>query len=390
MRLVIVCDLLSTFVRFRGFLAAEIRRQGHEVFVVYSQRDDVDEGFYGELTQMGIEFRLAEMNRTTINPFADLKYRGRLVALFRELQPDMILAYQAKAAVWASVAARQVGGIRTHVLFPGLGYLFSAGKGIRRKIVQRIAWLLYRYAFRGIDVAFFQNRDDYRTLQKHRILDRRTACHFVNGSGVPLDYFDFTAPPAGPVRFLMATRLLAEKGVREFVSAAKNVHERYPGRAEFVIAGGFDVNPTAIGREEIAKWEAEGVIRFVGHQVDVRPQLRSCSAFVLPSYYMEGTPRSILEAMSIGRLIITTNNRGCRETVEHGVNGFIVEKRNVIELQQAMATVIESPELVEKMGQASRLLAERKYDVRRVCEQMLVGLGLSIAMTQPKEECRLG
>ncbi len=383
MRVLIICDLLSTFVRLRSYLAADIRRGGHEVIVVYGQRDEVDHERFETLCELGIEFRLVEMERTTVSPLADWKYRGRLISLFRELQPDMLLAYQAKAAVWASIAARQVGGIRVHVLFPGLGYLFSSGGGVKRELIQRLARVLYRVAFRSIDVAFFQNREDRRTLEKYRILNKKTRCHVVNGSGVPLDYFQYSPPPVEPICFLMATRLLAEKGIREFVEAARNIQAAYPGRAEFVIAGGIDVNPSAIGRDEIARWEKEGIIKFVGHQADVRPFLENCSVFVLPSFYMEGTPRSILEAMAIGRLIITTNNRGCKETVEEGVNGFLVEKRDAADLTRAMKEVLENPQLICRMGKASRAIAESKYDVQIVSAQMVDAMGLQAPRQSP-------
>lgn len=380
MRVVIVCDLLSTFLRLRSYLAADICQRGHEVVVCYGQEDVHDTERRETLRSMGITFRLLPMQRTSVNPIGDMAYRKRLIELFQELRPELVFAYQAKAAVWSAIAARAVASkgiyIRMCVLFPGLGYLFSSGGGLKRECIQRLARQLYRFAFKDIAVAIFQNSEDRQTLRKFHILRDATETLVVNGSGVPLDLFAYSEPPVEPVRFLMATRLLAEKGIREYVAAARQLRAKYPGQVDFVIAGGLDVNPSAIREEEINAWHQEGVIDFIGHQADVRPQLRRTSVFVLPSYYMEGTPRSILEAMAVGRAIITTDNRGCRETVNAGVNGFLVQKRDVDSLRDAMEQFIIHPERIVTMGRESRRLAEAKYDVRTVSREMIEAMGL--------------
>jgi glycosyltransferase involved in cell wall biosynthesis len=385
MRVVIVCDLLSTFLRLRSFLAADIRAAGHEVIVCYGQEDPHDVDRRAELRAMGIEFRLLEMQRTSVNPIADLAYRKRLIAAFETLDAELVFAYQAKAAVWSAIAARRVSRrrrdeglppIRVCVLFPGLGYLFSSGGGIKRELIQRLGHALYRHAFSDLSLAIFQNREDRATLRRFRVLRDHVPTAVVNGSGVPLDEFTCSPPPKEPVRFLMATRLLSEKGIREYVAAARQLRAKYPGRVDFVIAGGLDVNPSAIREEEIQGWHREGVIEFIGHQSDVRPLLQRISVFVLPSYYMEGTPRSILEAMAVGRPIVTTNNRGCKETVEPGVNGFLVEKRDVESLRAAMERFVEQPGLIVRMGRESRRLAQEKYDVRVVSREMIEAMGL--------------
>ena len=179
------------------------------------------------------------------------------------------------------------------------------------------------------------------------------------------------------MKFVMATRLLADKGIREFADVAGDLRQRYGDRVCFEIAGGFDTNPTAIRKSEIEQWESQGWIRYRGQIADVPKFLHQSSVFVLPSYYMEGTPRSILEAMSIGRTIITTDNRGCRETVVDGTNGFIVQQRDRDSLREAMVRCIEDPARTVEMGRQSRRMAEEKYDVNLVCDQMLTAMRVS-------------
>jgi glycosyltransferase involved in cell wall biosynthesis len=175
----------------------------------------------------------------------------------------------------------------------------------------------------------------------------------------------------------MATRLLADKGIREFAEASGRLKARYGDQVDFQIAGAIDSNPTAIKKSEIDCWEEQGWIRYRGLISNMPDFLSACSVFVLPSWYMEGTPRSILEAMSTGRAIITTDNRGCKETVDHEVNGLIVPQQDAIALEHAMEKLIIEPELLVRMGQESRKLAESKYEIKIVCRQMMDALEIT-------------
>lgn len=371
MKVSIVCDLLSTFLRFRRFLAEHIMAAGHDVIVIASV-DDVDDKIFFD--QESVSLKIVEMDRTSLNPFHDLGYMKRLRQAFLTLQPDRILAYQAKAAVWTAIAARALPNCKVAILFPGLGYLFSPNPTTKQRLVQFVSRQLYRYAFRTIDTAIFQNQDDIETLKSYNILADRTSIALVNGSGVCVDEFAFSVPPISPIRFVMATRLLADKGIREFAEAAGNLKDRHGDRVDFQIAGAVDSNPTAIKPEEINQWETAGWIRYRGLVSDMPEFLQQCSVFVLPSWYMEGTPRSILEAMATGRAIITTDNRGCKETVDHGVNGLIISQQNRLALEQAMEKLINNRDLVASMGRESRRIAEEKYEVRIVCQQMMDAL----------------
>jgi len=213
----------------------------------------------------------------------------------------------------------------------------------------------------------FQNPDDRRLIVERFSIDP-IKTRIVNGSGVNTTRYPVQPLPDEPV-FLLVARLLGDKGVREYASAAKLVQQKFP-KVRFQIAGWIDENPFSIRQDELDDWCRSGTIEYLGKLDDVRPAIASCSTFVLPSFYGEGVPRTILEAMSMGRPIITTDSPGCRETVVPGKNGFLVATRSVEPLAEAMLKLIENPELRSSMGRASRKLAEEKFDVHKVNESL--------------------
>jgi len=195
----------------------------------------------------------------------------------------------------------------------------------------------------------------------------------VNGSGINTSQYPVVDLPDKPA-FLLIARLLGDKGVREYAKAAKLVKQKYPAVC-FDLVGWIDENPDAIRKQELDEWIAAGIINFKGKLTDVRPAIAASSVYVLPSY-REGTPRTVLEAMAMGRAIITTDAPGCRETVQEGVNGKLVEVKSIVELADAMIELIENPELIKQYGKNSRLIAEEKYDVHKVNSFMLKEMGL--------------
>jgi glycosyltransferase involved in cell wall biosynthesis len=200
----------------------------------------------------------------------------------------------------------------------------------------------------------------------------------VNGSGVDLDKFVVKPLPdyatEGAVRFLFIGRLLGDKGVREYAEAARLLQLTHQ-QVRCVLVGWIDSNPNAITQAELDGWVADGRIEFWGRLTDVRPAIAACSVFVLPSY-REGTPRTVLEAMAMGRAIVTTDAPGCRETVIHGENGFLVPVQDSVALAEAMRRFIDEPFLHQTMGTRSRQLAEEMYDVHKVNAVMLEGMDL--------------
>src|SRR6185369_10911720 len=206
------------------------------------------------------------------------------------------------------------------------------------------------------------------------ILGNRTPSFVVNGSGIDVDSFAVAPLPPGPQRFLLIARLLGDKGVREYAQAARRVRSLHPA-VRFVLVGWIDENPDAIRQSELDVWVADGTVEYLGRLSDVRDAIAACTVYVLPSY-REGTPRTVLEAMAMGRAVITTDAPGCRETVIDGQNGFLVPVKSVVALAEAMLKFIDDPSLAPQMGAHSRQVAEEKYDVHKVNALMLNKMGI--------------
>ena len=236
-------------------------------------------------------------------------------------------------------------------------------------------WLvtrMYRVALRGVGRVFVYNEADASDVG--RMADPKRIVAVPGGSGVDFDrYVKSAVPDSAPV-YLLIARLLREKGIVEFVEAARSLKASHPV-AKFWLLGPMDPSPMAISRVEVERWW-EGVVDYLGETADVRPYLAKCTVFVLPSYYREGIPRSILEAMATARPIITTDVPGCRDTVVDGENGFVVQARNPIALASAMRRFIEDPALAKRMGRQSLEIARERFDARAVSHQLLREMAL--------------
>ena len=258
---------------------------------------------------------------------------------------------------------------RRYALVTGLGYAFTVGGGAMRSAVRAILMSLYRIAFRRATKVFFQNPDDAALFRELGLLPPALPVVVVNGSGVDLRMFTPAPFPEGPQHFMLIARMLSAKGIREYVAAATRIRQVHPG-ARFHLVGGIDSNPDAIPADEVERWNAAGHVIWHGEVSDVRAYLAACHVYVLPSY-REGTPRSVLEAMAMGRPIVTTDAPGCRETVIEGENGFLVPPGAVEPLITAMERFINDPGLIERMGRRSREIAESKFDVDKINAEML-------------------
>jgi glycosyltransferase involved in cell wall biosynthesis len=249
-----------------------------------------------------------------------------------------------------------------------LGFIFLAS-GLKGKLLRLIVLPILKFFFKKENVIFFQNSDDLMLFEQLRLVDSQKA-YLVNGSGINLKYFEEKKPLSQDnLVFLLVARLLRDKGIFEYVEAAKSIKKTYKN-VKFQIMGPIDKNPSAISKDQIFAWHSEGIIEYLGEQKDVRPFLAAAHVFVLPSY-REGVPRSSLEAMATGRAIISTNTPGCKETVVEGKNGFLVPIKNADLLSKAMEKFILSPELVEIFGKESRKIAEVKFCVEKVNSIML-------------------
>lgn len=370
-KVVVIGSFTPSLVNFRGPLLRALVERGHEVVAFGPERDPPTEA---ALDAMGVRFVPIELDRTGLNPARDLWHAFRLLRRLREERPGAVLAYTIKPVVYATPCAWMLRVPRRAAMIEGIGYAFGT-TNVRQRLVGRIATWLYRIGLGSANTVFFLNPDDREEFVERRLVARAKTL-VIAGTGVDLDHYTRADPPVtdGPV-FLLIARLLKEKGITVFVDAARMVRERFPN-ARFQVLGPFDPHPDAITREQVDTWQEEGVIEYLGVTKDVRPYLAKCSAFVLPSYYREGLPRTALEALATGRPIITTDAPGCREAVADGVNGWLVPPRDPVALAKAMMRLLDTPDAITTMGRASAELAQRRFDVRRVNQDVIGAMAL--------------
>jgi glycosyltransferase involved in cell wall biosynthesis len=346
------------------------RRAGHEVLVCAPELAGTE--VEATLHDWDVETRSIPLQRQGVNPLQDLRTLWSFYRTFHAWDTDAVFSYNAKPVVYGSVAGRMAGA-RPYAMMTGLGYAFTVSTW-RARLVRGVMQLLYRVAYSACDTVIFQNPDDRALMRECGALSTTTRTAIVGGSGVDTEHFRPVPLPDRPV-FLCVARLLAEKGIREYVEAARRVKGRHP-EARFLLAGGLDdVVPHSVTEEELESWENEGVIEYLGYLDDVRTGLADAAIYVLPSY-REGTPRSVLEALSMGRPVLTTDVAGCRETVEPGENGWLVAPRSADELADAMDWMVEHPERWDEMGQSSRQLAVERFDVDVVNASIMEIMGL--------------
>ena len=337
---------------FRRPLVEALAGNGHRVTVLAPPDDAAF-----ELEHLGCRIRPLEMSVKGLNPLEDLKLQRRLSRIFSEEQPDAVLSYTIKNNIFGARAAKSA-GVSFLPNVTGLGTAFLSGK-----MLQLVTEQLYRWSFAALPVVFFQNEDD-RDLFLDRRIVRADQAQVLPGSGIDLNRFA-PAPmpdPEMPPVFLMIARLLRDKGVVEFVEAARWVKGRHP-LARFQLLGpAGSENRTAIDRLTVNEWVAEGVVEYLGTTGDVRPAIAGASCVVLPSY-REGAPRTLIEAASMARPLIATDVPGCRAVVDRDVSGFLCEVRNAESLAAAMERFLSLPPSSKRaMGAAGRAKMEREYD----------------------------
>lgn len=379
MKFLIISSFLPSVLNLRGKLLEDIQKKGYEIHIIAPNLEESTSDLK-RLESRGYKVHEAFIQRTGTNPVADVKTLFSLYKILRFIRPDYVLAYTIKPVIYGLMAAWLAKTPYRFALIPGIGYAFqNVDQGTSRTFFQKAVHMLYKQALSHTNKVFFQNPDDYSLFNSLNLIGKSTLPIIVNGSGVHVDDFPLVELPRNnkgdlKISFLLIARLLGDKGIREYAEAAKIIRKSYPD-IEFHLVGWIDTNPTAITQDELDRWIKENTITYWGKLDDVRPVIAQSSVYVLPSY-REGTPRTVLEAMAMGRTIITTDAPGCRETVVHGENGFLVEVKSVESLVDAMKQLIEKPELIEKMGKSSREIVLNKYDVRLVNSHMIKEMGL--------------
>jgi len=356
----------------RGPMIRDFIRRGYEVVAIGAEEHaDVRAVLEG----WGARYLVVPMRRTGLNPFSDLALLIGLYRTLRRLNPDIFFGYTLKPVAYGLLAARLAGIKQRYGLIAGRGYPFLPGPGFKRKVSRVVATALYRVSLRSASGVIFQNEDD-RDFFRRSLMSINTPHVRVFGSGVELDRHRAAPLPPGPLVFLLVGRLVAHKGVFDFIEAARILKPAYP-LVSFRVLGPTDPSPNGLSNAAVEQLQREAVVEYLGSTDDVRPIIAESHVFVLPSHGGEGVPRSILEAMAAGRPIITTSTPGCSDTVVAGANGYLVPPHNPLALAEAMRSLIENPDRVEQMGVASLDLARRQFDVVNVNKGIAEFIGLS-------------
>lgn len=366
-KFILVSPKNRTVYNFRGELIQRIIKEGYEVIATGPDIDDVN-----KIEELGARFVLIPMNKTGTSVFDDLKYAKRLTDLFKQEKPDVTLGYTVKPAIYGAIAAKRAKVPNINSMITGGGYALTA-KTLKAKVIGIIVKTLYRIGLRKVDHVIFQNHDDLNEFCDRKMV-KREKCAFVNGSGVNLEKFE-RAPYPEQTAFFMLSRLLKSKGVCEYLEAARMVKDKHPD-VHFYILGKYETAmQDAVDKEYVEQFIHDGIVERFEETTDVRPYYSMCSVYVLPSY-REGTPRTVLEAMAMNRPVITTDTQGCRETVIDGENGFLVPVKNAKAVADKMIWFIENQNMISVMGDKSRTLAEKKFDVNLVNQAMVEYMNL--------------
>ncbi|CAK0752050.1 Glycosyl transferase group 1 [Gammaproteobacteria bacterium] len=368
---VLIGALPESLTNFRGDLIRVMVSLGHQVTTMAgaATTDQVQ-----AIESLGVNFRSFPVRRNGLNPWQDMRTLLALRKTFHEIKPDVVLSYTIKPVIWGGLALIGMKSVSYYALITGLGFAFQ-GEGLLRKILAGIISGLYRAGLTRATRVIFQNVDN-RNMFVSRHLVPASKCVVIAGSGVDLSRFGVAGLPESNPAFLLIARLLGEKGLREYAHAARLVKQYYPG-AVFRLLGPVDPSPDRIPLQEVRRWHAQEVVEYLGSTSDVRPFIADCHVYVLPSYH-EGMPRTVLEAMSMGRPILTTDVSGCRETVVPGENGYLVPKADAEALAERLIWFIEHRDQWQRMGQASRRMAEERFDVHKINAKMLCVMGLDV------------
>jgi glycosyltransferase involved in cell wall biosynthesis len=354
-RILVLSRCAQTLHRFRSALLLTLKARGARVTALGAR----GEGYEHKLRAAGIDYRHVPVSLRGVAPIADCWLFLRLLLLFRRERPAVIHAFTIKPAIYATLAAAVAGVPARIVTITGLGHAFTTAPAPLRAVVE----FLYRAALHRATLVFFQNGDDRRLFIERRLVDPAKV-RLVAGSGVDLTRFSVEPLPSergATPRFLMIGRLLVEKGVREFLEAARLVHATHP-QVVFTLIGGSDSrNPSNLPAAEVERLQASPDVQWIGEVDDVRPHVAACDVVVLPSY-REGLPRALLEGAAMGRALIGTDAPGCREVVREGVNGYLVPVADGQALADSMLRYLAEPAAIRVHGAQSRKIAEQEFD----------------------------
>lgn len=375
MKIVMIGTVASSFLRFRADLIKSLLEQKHTVYAFTSEYSEEELSLLESLGAIPITY---ELNRSGLNPLSDVKATYALAKKIKAIAPDIVFSYFAKPVIFGTLAAKIAKVPKLIGMLEGLGYTFTEQPKVTSKktqLIKNVQVLLYRLALPQLDKIIFLNPDDPRDLLDEYSI-RVKQVEVLGGIGLNLNDYSYTSTYPSQPTFIFVARLLAEKGIHDYIAAAKIVKDSYP-EAKFIVLGTIDKEALgALTEAELHEVTQANIVEYPGHVNNVPEWIANSSVFVLPSYYREGVPRSTQEAMAIGRAVITTDVPGCCETVINGINGFLIEKWSPQALAEKMIYFIEHPEDIKKMGYESYKIAQDKFDADKVNKRLIDILGL--------------
>lgn len=362
-KLLIVVNDLGFFVSHRLPIALVAKQSGYEVHIAFGALGRVT---LSELSKLGLKLHFVPIERGGMNPFRDILSIYFLWRIFKQIKPDIIHLVTIKPVLYGCIAAKFARMPAVVSALTGLGFIFVERPGLRALLFCKVVKLLFRVALNhSRHTLIFQNLDDRdRVLAMTRVSLEQT--RLISGSGIDLSACPVLPEPEGVPIIVMAARLLRDKGVFEFVEAARILHGKAI-KARFWLVGDPDPeNPASISLEDIAAWRAEGLVECFGYRRDVLLLYSKANIVVLPSYYGEGLPKSLIEGAACGRVVVTTDMPGCRDAIKPNISGFLVPPRNATALAEVFEKLINDSTLRKDMGKAGRVLAECEFAIEKV------------------------
>lgn len=369
-KVLFICATSKMVLHFRSDLIKRFQAEGCAVSIIA-----FDDKYGDEIKNtLGVDFYCVNDNNRGLNPLKVLTLKKRYLKIIKDVKPDLVFTFMMKPNIYGVRAAKKAGVKRIFSMVEGLGDVFIYNS-LKWKIIRLVVSNGYRKSFKFAEKVFFLNDDDMGEFIKRKLI-KEQQCERINGIGVNLSDFKFK-PLKNTNTFLMVARMIETKGVLEYCKAARIVKEKYPN-AVFEYIG----EEGSIKLSDIQEYIDDGSIVYRGEVDDVRPYLENCAVFVLPSYYREGLPMSIMEAEATGRAIITTDNVGCRETVENEKNGFLIRIKDYNNLAEKIMRFLEDKNLLNSMGQNSRLLAKEKFDRDTINDYIIKKIFDNVEKTQ--------
>ena len=374
-RLLIVSSIDVSLIRFRGKLISELVAHGFQVFVAAPHFSDT---YKAKLNELGTITRKIDLSPTGMSLAEDLRTVKQLYKLIKKEKIDLVFPYTMKPVMYTSLAARWA-KISAVGMVSGLGYVFT-GESFKRRLLKQLVIRIIQFSIAKNKAMVFQNPDDAALFKANNLIGRECHVTVVSGSGVDLEEFSWR-PPRGEfqnIKFVFVARLLEDKGINLFLNAARDIKPQWP-KAEFHIIGGLVPDtPNSVDLNTIERFSDEGFVHYHGHCSHIQEMLREMDVIVYPSWYREGVPRALLEALSVGLAVITTDMPGCRETVEQEVNGWMIQPKSQQCLNDAITKALENPQKLIEMSFNSRRLAENRFNVNHV-NAIIVELLSSVA-----------